>query len=169
MNTLCPTFLKQTVNILTLIIINTLKSCPANMCIKPCPISKGRINNHRHLMFFFLWGFSMAFRWSDPGKMMVQPGGKAVLAVDWARQGEENWRCFWWLHEIDCLQCPLTGMMLKILSGVLGISLCLQNFQGLDQVPMTFKTSEHEPTKCQWKVIRFSYAFEDVRFCCVII
>ena len=56
-------------------------------------------------------------------------------------------------------------MMLKILSGVLGISLCLQNFQGLDQVPMTFKTSEHEPTKCQWKVIRFSYAFEDVRYC----
>ena len=49
-----------------------------------------------------------------------------------------------------------------------GISLCLQNIfsEGLDQaLPMTFKTSAHEPTKCQWKVIPFSYAFEDVRYC----
>ena len=74
MNTLCPTFLKQTVNILTLIIINTLKSCPANMCIKPCPIFKGRINNHRHLMGF-LWGyngFQMIKSWENDGQIRLE-------------------------------------------------------------------------------------------------
>ena len=44
------------------------------MCIKPCPIFKGRINNHRHLMGF-LWGyngFQMIRSWENDGQIRLE-------------------------------------------------------------------------------------------------